>query len=212
MCRLTHRPADRTGSPLASRIMSPLLDRVLRPLSCVGLCLLAVASTGCAARTGAIDAEVERLVEREDRRQVLQSAVAAAADLELGPIDLASARVWVEALGLVVAPAEGSASEQVVPPIGAAEGWDYQPPASWMLQPLQFASAEQLKFSADSHKSDGPRGLIGLDTSGDGEDGKGGKPKLLVNLLRMRINNAPVSFSGSVKGFKGVQLKATIKM
>jgi hypothetical protein len=38
------------------------------------------------------------------------------------------------------------------------------------------------------------------------------KPKVRVDLLRLRMNGNPVSFSGSLKGFKGVQLKATIKM
>jgi hypothetical protein len=33
-----------------------------------------------------------------------------------------------------------------------------------------------------------------------------------MNLFRLRVNDQPVSFSGSLKGLKGFQIKATFKL
>jgi len=185
------------------------------------LCLLALISTGCSLRSARPDAEVARIVEREERREARVAAQRAAlAEADFENLDLTSAAALIDALALVIVPR--SPQDPVAPhnglaPLGAAAGWHYEAPAGITVStaPLSMQWDKSLwEHSAGRHFRSG---------DGDGEDvasvgpwevqsNDRGRPQLFLNFLRMRIHNMPVSFSGSIKNAKGVQLKATMKM
>ena len=204
MSRLATRPALAAVSPL------------LRPLAYLTLLLLLVGSTGCATRAERPDADVTAMVEREDRRLAQLTAVAA---VDMDPFELMSPGLAIESMALLVVGDE-KRSASTTPddgsePLGAAPGWFYDAPAAWGPRPWSFAVGEGMDGSSTYLRKagggdKGSEGALAIE-AGDG-NGKGGKPKVRFNFLRMRVKDRPISFSGSLKGLKAVQVKATIKL
>ena len=187
------------------------------PVSYLAACALFLGLTGCSARADRADAEVAKIVEREDRRQAQRAAVAA---LDLETLELASAAAAIEAMALlyVPAPEDKPADVEVAPPASAeAPNWHYEGPAGWAAQPWPLsmegdADAAALQTDGRSKRREGIGGLTLAPDAKDGGSGKrSGKLKLGFNLLRMRIKDKPINFSGSLKGLKGVQVTATVK-
>jgi hypothetical protein len=188
--------------------MSRLTSRAARRVVFPALFVLSTGLTGCAVHSGGPDALVARVVEREERRQAQRAAVAA---VDLDPLELSSAGLILETLSLLYVPEARQASAEMP---GSAPGWHYSPPTAWMAYPFPLAltwdvSPEQNAFASgdgDGKSDDGPAsdGVVTQDSNG--------RPRVRLNFLKFRINNRPISFSGSAKGLKGVQLRATIKL
>jgi hypothetical protein len=213
MSRLKTRTATRAATCPAAFVRR----RPIHPLACVLSALLLVGSTGCATRADRPDAEVARVVEREDLRVARLTAVAA---LDLESFEILSAGVAIESMALLMVGDErhdaSTTPDDGAEPLGAAPGWHYDAPASWGARPWSFAAGEGMDGSLTQRlKSAGGKdsheGALAIET-GEGEGRGGGKPKVRFNFLRMRVKDRPISFSGSVKGLKSVQLKATIKL
>lgn len=213
MSRLAPRtasvPAPRYIPNAADRSPPPAGSPVPRGLPCLVLCAVTLLSGGCRTTTAARpDADVARTVEREDLRVARLTAVAA---VDFDAFELMSPGAGLEAIALLSAPANPRADAAVAEePPGRAEGWDYDAPAEWGVQPWSFSASGAEGWDARGvSRSAGGRGegALALET-----DGGGGKPKLRFNFLRLRVNERPVSLSGSLKGLKGVQVKATIKL
>ena len=67
--------------------------------------------------------------------------------------------------------------------------------------------------TADSKGSGGGDGPVSFEGGGSSRrERKASKPKLRMDLLNLHVRGRPVSFSASLKGLKGVQFKATVKM
>ena len=179
--------------------------------------LVSLGLGGC-SRAVRPDAEVSAIVEREDRRlaevQRLELAARAAAALasagealgELASVDVAAdGLLW----GPLYVPNTKAAAGQsptadlrVLPP---------EPPRGWPHLEGYYSAWALEEAEASQAESDDE--VIMSDDGPGGRRRKGNnKPKLRLDLMRMRLNGNPVSFSGSLKGGKGVQLKATIKM
>ena len=202
-------------SRLATRPALAVVPRPLCPFAYLIPVLLLVGSTGCATRADRPDKDVAAMVEREDRRLAQLTAVAA---VDMDPFELMSPGVAIESMALLVVGDDrrsaSTTSDDGSEPLGAAPGWFYDAPASWGPRPWSFAAGEGMDGSfTHLRKSAGGKGSEGALAieAGDGE-GKGGKPKVRFNFLRMRVKDRPVSFSGSLKGLKAVQVKATIKL
>jgi hypothetical protein len=183
--------------------------------------VLAVALTGCSTGVRP-DAEVAEMVAREDRRleeaRRQELALRAAGALAWAGGALAElTSVEVAAGGLLWGPLYvpqreadrgspgGAAVEQRVLPPEPPPGWPRFDAlyAAWALEEAQSGES----YSDDEFPAtDGP--------PGDRRERKSGnsRPKLRVDLLRFRLRGNPVSFSGSLRGVKGLQIKATIKM
>jgi hypothetical protein len=203
--RLAPRPAQRFASNVVSRFL-PRLP------SCLGLCVLMVALTGC-ARQARPDAEVAKRVEREDRRLAELTAVAA---VDIEPFELASASVAIETLGLLYVPDRRQAPPPPEPTQAPRQpGWLEGTPR-WLAHPWAFpASADWtglIEPGAQALADDGDDGSDDSNSGSDRERGRRAKPRIRVNLFNLRINDRPVSFSGSAKGTDSVQLRATIRM
>ena len=203
MSRLAPRPATHLATPARSVVISAAL-----------LVLLSVGSTGCNTRAVRPDAEVARLVEQEERRLSHSGAIAS---VDLETFDLSSVGMAIEAMALVMVggdPSRAAPPPTASAPIGAAEGWHYEAPSAWGANPWSLAASEPDGLGASKlakHPQHRSESAIAIEDGG--EDGRGGgKPRLRFNLLRLRVKEHPVSFSGSMKGTKGMQLKATIKM
>jgi hypothetical protein len=205
MSRLTPRRPFALLSPASARPARRPTHALHGMMSCFGLVMLA-GLAGCNSRGGRPDAEVARCVEREDRRFAGTTAVAAA---DLTPLGIVSDAAWIEAVALLAVRPEPPAPEPE--PVGRAEGWHYDAPASWGIQPWSFAQVDPGE-SSELHRSSGRRAEGALAIEGGGEEGDKGKLKLRYDFLRLRIKDRPVSISGSLKGVKSVQLKATIKL
>ena len=178
-----------------------------RTPSCIGLVLLA-GLTGCNTRVGRPDAEVARKVQREDRRLAQATALAAA---DLTPLGVVSDAAWIEAVALLVVKSPPPAPEPE--PVGRADGWHYDAPATWGDQPWSLSPPDvEGSAASDLWRKPNRREEGALALEGGGDEGGKGKPKLRFNFLRLRIKDRPVSFSGSLKGLKSVQVKATIKL
>lgn len=186
------------------------------PVSYLAACALFLGLSGCSARTDRADAEVAKIVEREDRRQAQRTAVAA---LDLETLELASAAAAIEAMALLYVPAVediAAGAEDGPAASAAAPGWHYEAPAGWAAQPWPLSMEGDLEKAVETGGPSKRReGLGGLTLAPDTKDGGSGKRsrklKLGFNLLRMRIKDRPINFSGSLKGLKGVQVTATIK-
>jgi hypothetical protein len=191
------------------------------PLVALCLCALPLLSTGCSLRSARPDAEVARIVEREERRErrlAAQRAALAEADFE--NLDLTRAAALIDAIALLAVDYRARADATPTPadpPLGAAAGWRYDAPAGWTV------STAPLSMQWDKSLWDHPatRHLRAGDGDDDGSASAGpwemqqndrGRPQIFLNFLRMRINNLPVSFSGSLRKSKGLQLRATVKM
>ena len=183
----------------------------MRPAPCLALCVLAIGVVGCSAPPVRPDAEVARIVEREDRRQRPTVAVA---ELDLQPLELASAGVALEALELLYVPNRGhqnTAPASARAPVPA--GW-HEAPASWLGYPGPVSTdAEELRsvdpeVSAISFDTDA---APSSDEDGDRRGGGGKRPRVRLNFLNLKINDNPISFSGSLKGMGNLQLRATIR-
>lgn len=192
-----------------------------RPVSYLAACALFLGLTGCGTRSDRVDAEVAKIVQREDRRQAQRAAVAA---LDLETLELASAAAAIEAMALLYVPAvtgqdgESAAAGGETPTASATvPGWHYEAPAGWAAQPWPLTMDGDWDPALDAGRSKRRESFGGLTLAADTKDtgtGRRGSKKLRLgmNLLKMRINNLPVSFSGSLKGLKGFTIKATIKM
>jgi hypothetical protein len=128
--------------------------------------------------------------------------------------------VLIDAVALLAEPdrtrdaaTTGGASARV----GAAAGWRYEAPAGWAV------SHVPLSMQWDKSLWEHPAGRHFQTGNGDGEESTSigpleiqrnerGRPQMFLNFLRLRIANMPVSFSGSLKHSKELQLKATVKM
>jgi hypothetical protein len=184
-----------------------------RLLSCLTLCVLATAPIGC-ARHVRPDGEVARTVEREDRRLAELTAVVS---VDLEPLELASAAVAVETLGLLYLPDRRTSpppSEPTQAP--RPPGWLEGTPR-WLAHPWAFPASPDwtglLEPGAQALADEDAGGSDEGDAVADRErDGRGRRPRLRVNFLKLRIKDRPVSFSGSAKGTESVQFKATIRM
>ena len=215
MCRLAPRtasvPAPRLAHVSAHRFDPPADCPVYRGLFGLALCVAAMLSGGCRTSAGRPDADVARTVEREDLRVARLTAVAA---VDFDAFELMSPGAGLEAITLLSAPADPRAAEAAADePVGRAEGWEYDAPAEWGVQPWSFSASGADGWDARGmSRSAGGRGEGALALETDGGEGGSGKPKLRFNFLRLRVNERPVSLSGSLKGLKGVQVKATIKL
>ena len=184
----------------------------MRPAPCLALCLLAMTATACAGRAGRPDADVARIVEREEARLAASTAVAA---VDVEPVELASAAVALETLGILFVPnpkttadADGPAREP------APAGWVEGAPPSWgatYVVPLSPDLDGQPDVDVDGSADDAE---AGDDESRPGRRrGKGQqKPKVRLRILDLKINDRPVSFSGSVKNLDSIQFRVTIRM
>ena len=187
--------------------MSRLTSRPARRMV-FALFVLSIGLTGCSVHSGRPDALVARVVEREERRQAQKAAVAA---VDLDPLELSSVGLMIETLSLLYVPERRQETAELP---GSAPGWHYSPPTAWMAYPFPLAltwdmSPEQNAFApgeGDGKSNDGRAsdGIVTQDPNG--------RPRVRLNFLKFRINNRPISFSGSAKGLKGVQLRATIKL
>ena len=162
------------------------------------------------------------MVEREDRRLAQRTAVAV---LDLETLELASVAAAIEAMALLYVPAatdtnpDPAAGAPKTPPLAAAPapGWHYEAPAGWAAQPWPLTMDGDWDEALEAGRSKRRESFGGLTLAADTNDTRSGrrasrKLRLGMDLLKMRINNLPVSFSGSLKGLKGFQVKATIKM
>jgi hypothetical protein len=187
--------------------------------SCIAFFLLAIGTAGCGSPAVRPDAHVARIVEREDLRQA-RSADRSRNEVE--PIELASAGVALEALELVYVPDTRKPDPTPAPARAPVPtGW-HEAPASWLILP-----AADLRLPADSRLSGDDQGgeaqsfFLSLDGDGnsdagddsDGRKGGGGrsKPRVRMDLFKLKINDNPVSFSGSLKGSGNLLLRATIR-
>ena len=200
------------------------LARLPRLSSRLALCVVLAGMTGCSAGVRP-DAKVGAIVEREDRRVAAERAeeMTALAAADLAPLELASAGAALQTLGLLYVPdprpRPAARTGRVPTAADDNPNWVQGPPPSWLGQPWPDGSA----MDADAEDG-GWRPGASWDSAGDGpsvsSDGVGGgrrgggkrKPKLRKDLMNFHIRGRPVSFSGSLKGLKGVQFKATIKM
>jgi hypothetical protein len=164
---------------------------------------------------------VARIVEREERREArLAAQRAALAEADFENLDLTRAAALIDAIALLAVDyrSRAEATETTSgPPLGAAAGWHYEAPAGWTV------STAPLSMQWDKSLWDHPatRHLRAGDVDDDGPASGGpwemqqndrGRPQIFLNFLRMRSANLPVSFSGSLKKSKGVQVRATVKM
>jgi hypothetical protein len=160
-------------------------------------------------------------VEREERREARVAAQRAAlADADLEAPEFAGVAALIDALALLVVPDrpnDPATAAGASAPIGAAAGWHYEAPAGWAV------SHVPLSMEWDKSLWERPAGRHFGSGDGDGEESTSvgplemqknerGRPQIFLNFLRMRIANRPVSFSGSLKHSKGLQLRATVKM
>jgi hypothetical protein len=191
------------------------------PLVALCLCILPLLSAGCSLRSARPDAEVARIVEREERREArLAAQRAALAEADFENLDLTRAAALIDAIALLAVDyrSRAEAAETTPgPPLGAAAGWHYEAPAGWTVStaPLSMQWDKSLwDHPATRHLRDGDPGDDGSVSAGPWEmqQNDRGRPQIFLNFLRMRIANLPVSFSGSLKKSKGVQLRATVKM
>ena len=196
--------------------MSP--PTLSRPLSCFTVFGLLFGLTGCSARPDRTDSVVARIVEREDRRQAQRTATAA---IDFEPMELASAVAAIEAVALLyVSDGQRQEAEAESEPTASVSvpGWHYHAPAAWAAQPWPLSMGggwdETLDDAGTSKRRQSIGGLtVSSEEKDAGPDGRARrKLRLGFNLLRLRIKDRPVSFSASLKGLKGVQVKATIKM
>ena len=182
--------------------------------------VMAIVSTGCSTGVRP-DLDVAAIVAREDRRleEVRRQELA---DRAAGALALAGQAI-AELTSVVVAaggllwgplyvpqgaagqgPRRGATVEQPILPPEPLPGWPsfdalYE---AWVLEEAQ---SNEVYSDDESPADDGP--------PGDRRQRKGNsRPKLRFDLMRFRLNGNPVSFSGSLRGGKGVQIKATIKM
>jgi hypothetical protein len=192
-----------------------------RPVVALSLSLLALLSTGCNLRSARPDAEVAKIVERVERREArLVAQRAALADADLDTTDLARAAALIDTLALLITtdrPHDAAAANDPSAPLGAAAGWHYEAPDGWTV------SHVPLSMQWDKSLWERPSGRHFQSGDGDGEESTSigpleiqknerGRPQMFLSFLRMRIANMPVSFSGSLKHAKGLQLRATVKM
>ena len=188
------------------------------PTRAVLLITVVALGVGGCSRAVRPDAEVSALVEREDRRLAevhrLELAARAAAALasagealgELASVDVAAdGLLW----GPLYVPNTKTAAGQsptaelrILPP---------EPPLGWPHLEGYYSAWALEEAEASQGESD-DEAVMEDDGPGNRRRKGNKKPKLRVDLLRMRLSGNPVSFSGSLKGGKGVQLKATIKM
>lgn len=207
----------------------------MRPRLCLALCVLAFALTGCnARRDGALDTEMARLVDRVEQRveaeRRAELAVAALAARDLAPIEYASAGMALETLGLLYIPdprqkvaRRGSETEsETIAPSEWLPNWIHGPHPSWLAH--QTPSPTEVTDPMMPDLAWTP--LAEWDDMGDNEsseasdEGRPGrrrgsgrsKPKIRVNLFQLRVAGQPVSFSGSVKDLKGVQIKLKVRL
>ena len=184
----------------------------MRPVPCLALCLVGFVLTGCAARTDRPDSDVARIVEREEARRAASTAVALA-DVE--PVELASAAVALETLGILYVP---NARELVATDAPAREpavaGWVEGTPPSWgatyvvtlapQLDEPMDAGVEASSDDADAGDDDSRPGR----RRGNGQQ----RPKVRLQILNLKVNELPLSFSGSVKNMNSVQFRVTLRM
>jgi hypothetical protein len=178
---------------------------------CLALCLFALALTGCSGRAARPDAEVARIIEREDAKRARSAAIAA---VDVDPVELASAAVALETLGILYVPEARTTAADAPARAPAAEGWNEGAPASWGLT---FVVPQAMDVE-DEIEPD-PEEVADDEAAGDDESrpgrrrGNGQKrPRVRVQILDMKLKNNPVSFSGSVKNLDSVQFRMTIRM
>ena len=183
-------------------------------------------AAGCSAATGRPDAEVARLVEAEERRLAADRAaqLGALASTDLSYLEMAAAGAAIETIALLYVPnvpdpaaPAPARTAPAVEPADASSDWVEGPPPSWLDQPWPHSQAMD-PDGADVVAGAGRRsdrtqryGPIAVETGGRG-DRKSGKPKIRMDLLNLKLRGRPVSLSASLKGLKGVQFKATVKM
>ena len=199
--------------PLPTRPMAPCLftSVLLIGLACCG-------AAGCGATTGRPDTEVARLVDKEDRRHAADRAarLSALASTDLAYVELAAAGAAIETIALLYVPSPAATAAPAVEPPDSNPGWVDGPPPSWLDQPWPHSQAMDLD-GADvlgagrGSRARGGDGPLSIERGGSG-DRTSGKPKLRMDLLNLNVRGRPVSLSTSLKGIKGVQFKATIKM
>jgi hypothetical protein len=187
-----------------------------RPAMCLAYFVLVIGTAGCGSRAVRPDAHVARIVEREDLRQ----ARTAARKADVEPVELASAGVALEALELIYVPTPrqpDAAPALARAPVPA--GW-HEAPASWLILPapdVRLASGSGI--GGVDQPAEGHRFFVSLDgdSTSDGADdperrgGGNSKPRVRLNLLNLKINDNPISFSGSLKGTGNLILRATIR-
>jgi hypothetical protein len=191
------------------------------PFVALCLCALPLVSAGCSLRSARPDAEVARIVEREERHEArLAAQRAALAEADIENLDLAHAAALIDAIALLAVDYR-SRAEAAEPtagaPLGAAAGWRYEAPDGWAVSTAPMAMQWDKSLwdhPATRHLRDGDPGDDGSVSAGPWEtqQSDNGRPQIFLNFLRMSINKLPVSFSGSIKKSKGLQLRATVKM
>ena len=181
----------------------------MRPAPCLTLCLLTLAALGCGGRSSRPDASLARLVEQEEARRAARVAVAA---VDVDPFGLASAAVALEAMGVLYVPGPQA---QVAPPTKApaSPGWREGAPPSWgsFVVPMSPELTDDAQADAGASADEADQGD---DESRPGRRRGNGrqKPRVRLRILDLKINDRPVSFSGSVKNLDSVQFRMTIKM
>ena len=213
------RTSGRTASALLS---SPLLkSRLVTCVLVVGFACCGAA--GCGAATGRPDAEVARLADAEDRRLAADRAAhfSALASTDLAYLELAAAGAAIETIALlyVPSPASSATAAPAVEPVDSNPDWVEGPPPSWLDQPWPHSQAldpdgADVAAAARRPGSGGSDGPVSFEGGGRSrrQERKASKPKLRMDLLNLHIRGRPVSFSASLKGLKGVQFKAVVKM
>ena len=203
--------------PAVSRRATP---RLIASVLLVGFACCGAA--GCGAATGRPDAEVASLVEQEDRRLAADRAahLSALASTDLAYLELAAAGAAVETIALlyVPSPAAPATTAPAVEPVDSNPDWVEGPPPSWLDQPWPHSQAmdpdgADVAGAARRPGSGGGDGPVSFEGGGSSRrERKASKPKLRMDLLNLHVRGRPVSFSASLKGLKGVQFKATVKM
>ena len=200
--------------------MTPMTPSVVTSVLLIGFACCGAA--GCGAATGRPDAEVARLVDEEDRRHAAarDRHLIELAAADLSPLELAAAGAAIETLALLYVPDQAAPAPvppRAAPAVAAEESnpnWVEGPPPSWLDQPWPHSQAmdpDGAGAVSAAGRGSGKGGDYGP-LAVDGGDGKSGKPKLRMDLLNLNFRGRPVSVSTSLKGLKGVQFKATIKM
>jgi len=190
----------------------PALAR--RALPCLFLCVLATAPTGCTAPSARPDADVERAVQREERRE---AGLVVVAELDEAPLEMAAAGGDAGPVALAAvrpaAPADSPAAGSVPP--GAVAGWHYRLPAAWAgPRPILVAPRWDDLLGPGPTESTvaGFELVTGDDGDGAGERANPGRPHLRFDFLRLRFYDRPVVISGSAKGGRGLQVRAVVKL
>lgn len=207
----------------------------MRPRFCLALCVLTFALTGCnAQRDPALDAKMAQLVDRVEQRveaeRRAELAVAALAARDLAPIEYASAGMALETLGLLYIPdprqnparRPSDADSETIDPSEWLPNWIHGPHPSWLgQQPPQSTdvigpSTADLAWASLAEWDDAQAGNQS-EVSDEARPGRRRgsarkKPKIRVNLFQLRVAGQPVSFSGSVKDLKGVQIKLKLRL